>query len=268
MVYSEVVEITPKMAVALLENMVENRSVSERIVKRYAEDMRNGRWMVTNQGIGINEEGKLFDGQHRLWAIIEANVPIQMMVSRGFKKEAVYGVDGGRARSDADRVIISGMSSWVKTKEVAIVRMMLITHAHSRVTETSLATVVDVAHKYEPEFKLVNSWFASHAKGVSACPVRAAVVLALINGIDRQAAEHFVGVLQSGISVFPYDTAIIRFRDFVTQQRVRQTGSSGRVIIMKYAQRALKAVQDKQRITKLVEPSDFIWKLPLEGDTE
>jgi hypothetical protein len=79
--------ITPKMAMDWLEHHnPKNRPISETTVQSYAQDMKNKRWLLTHQGIAFNEDGHLIDGQHRLWAIVMADVEIEMSVTRGIPR--------------------------------------------------------------------------------------------------------------------------------------------------------------------------------------
>jgi hypothetical protein len=64
----------------------------------YARDMEAGRWQLTHQGIAFNNSGELIDGQHRLLAIIEANVAIKMVVSTGMALEYDAPIDQGYGR--------------------------------------------------------------------------------------------------------------------------------------------------------------------------
>lgn len=76
-----VVNVTPAMAKKWLEqNDPKNRSVSFTKVQSLANDMRNGDWKLTHQGICFNDEGKLVDGQHRLQAVVMSEATIQLLV--------------------------------------------------------------------------------------------------------------------------------------------------------------------------------------------
>jgi hypothetical protein len=74
--------VTPDHARLMLSNMIANRKVSRSAVDRYARDMRAGRWHAAS-ALALDSEGRLVDGQHRLLAVIEAGVPVQMQVTRG-----------------------------------------------------------------------------------------------------------------------------------------------------------------------------------------
>lgn len=94
-----VMTITPAIAADWLEHRNKgNRHISAVIVKKYAEAMREGRWMVTHQGIAFDEEGLLLDGQHRLFASVESNITIQANVSVGISRATFSVLDTGRKR--------------------------------------------------------------------------------------------------------------------------------------------------------------------------
>jgi len=75
------------------------RSISLTRVDRYLDDIANGWWAVTHQGIAIDEQGILMDGQHRLKAIIEADKPIISMVCIGVPRDTFTLMDGGFTRA-------------------------------------------------------------------------------------------------------------------------------------------------------------------------
>lgn len=103
--------ITPKRAQELIdtaENVTyttaeglttSNRKVSPQRVARYAEDMQEGFWQPTHQGLAIDTEGNLLDGQHRLAAVVQTGVPVTMMVCYGVPVETFWLMDGGYSRS-------------------------------------------------------------------------------------------------------------------------------------------------------------------------
>ncbi|HEY2041129.1 MAG TPA: hypothetical protein VGH11_00540 [Jatrophihabitans sp.] len=67
-------------AAELLEANTTNRPLSMPVVRGFAEAMGRGEWLVTHQGIAFDVNGVLVDGQHRLAAIIAADVPIELTV--------------------------------------------------------------------------------------------------------------------------------------------------------------------------------------------
>ena len=90
--------ITPKQAENYLEENVENnRPVLDRHVAVLARDMKTGNWVQNGETIKFNGTGALLDGQHRLWACIEAKVPFTTAVARGVPN--LEDVDRGRSRT-------------------------------------------------------------------------------------------------------------------------------------------------------------------------
>jgi len=110
---ARVEKIDPKTARRYLATMVPNRKVKEDTVAQYANDMINAKWLVSPQGIAFDEEGRLFEGQHRMLAVIRADMPVELLVLRGFpvkqaSQKTMDVVDSGVGRSLADRLKLMG----------------------------------------------------------------------------------------------------------------------------------------------------------------
>jgi hypothetical protein len=82
---SRVERIDPQKAQAILDaHWVKDRqrNPSPSVVSSYARSMRAGQWLLTHQGIAIDDNSELIDGVHRLLAVIESGTPIDIMVTR------------------------------------------------------------------------------------------------------------------------------------------------------------------------------------------
>jgi hypothetical protein len=108
---SRVQTISPAKAAEMLEANTTNRPLSRPVVKAFAEAMRRGDWMVTHQGIAFDGNGALVDGQHRLAAVIEADVPVEMTVFTEVDEGTFDVLDTGKRRSAADVLAIEGERS-------------------------------------------------------------------------------------------------------------------------------------------------------------
>jgi hypothetical protein len=97
--------ITPNLALAYLEEAAVNRNVSQPAVKRYASAMKRGQWTLA-QPIIFDPFGRLIDGQHRLFAVVAAGIPVDFNVLRGV--ESIRHLDAGRARKPADVLAMMG----------------------------------------------------------------------------------------------------------------------------------------------------------------
>lgn len=107
---AEVITITPEMAREILELNTNNRPLRPTLVKTYAHDMRSGKWMLNGETIIMNGT-QLLNGQHRLQACIEANVPFRSVVIRGVASNAFPTMDRHGRRSDGDVLEIMGVKN-------------------------------------------------------------------------------------------------------------------------------------------------------------
>jgi hypothetical protein len=110
-VRSKVQTVSPKKAAQMLEANTRNRPLSKPVVKAFAEAMRRGDWMVTHQGIAFDINGVLIDGQHRLAAIVEADVPVAVTVFTEVPEGTFDVLDTGKRRKAADVLAMDGEKS-------------------------------------------------------------------------------------------------------------------------------------------------------------
>ena len=104
--------ITPKLAIRWLEANHGNRNVRERVVTAYARDMQAGRWRLTGEAIKFSADDRLIDGQHRLRAVVQAGVNVDMMVVRGLENEVQEVLDSGAGRTAGDALRMRGETNY------------------------------------------------------------------------------------------------------------------------------------------------------------
>lgn len=100
--------IGPEEAEDILATTSFNRPVSSARVITLANEMRTGKWQLNGEPIIISETGKLLDGQHRLYAIMEAKKHVEMCIVRGASDNSFETIDTGRARSGGDIIAMQG----------------------------------------------------------------------------------------------------------------------------------------------------------------
>jgi hypothetical protein len=100
--------ITPQEAERLLEANEHNRNLRQAWVDSLAGMMSRGEWTLNGETIKLAEDGTLLDGQHRLAAVVAANVTLETVVVRGLPMAAQDTVDIGRGRRLADVLAIEG----------------------------------------------------------------------------------------------------------------------------------------------------------------
>lgn len=109
--FAEVVTITPGLAAFIMSRNDGNRNVRPVKSQHYAEDMLENRWTFNGEPIIIADTGELNDGQHRLEAIIQANICLPFLVTFGASRDSRKTVDQGAARCAADYLAMDGVKN-------------------------------------------------------------------------------------------------------------------------------------------------------------
>ena len=120
---SRVETITPKKALKYLEANTHNRRVRKKTVNFYARQMREGDWDLTGEPIIFSNEDVLLNGQHRLYACIEANTSFKTFVVRGASDTSFAKIDQNIPRQAADIVGREGYTQ--STRKAAAARVVL-----------------------------------------------------------------------------------------------------------------------------------------------
>lgn len=106
------VTVTPEDAAQLLEANGSNRPLNEQHVKRISRQITDGKWRFNGDTIKISSTNDILDGQHRLWAIIEAKIPVETIVVRGIEPDAFSTIDTIRKhRSGSDVLSLIGVTN-------------------------------------------------------------------------------------------------------------------------------------------------------------
>lgn len=104
--------VNPVEAQAWLDEAnVNNRTLRETVVKRYARDIENGLWLDTYDPIKFDTTGKLIDGQHRLAAVVMADEPVRFTIVRNLDPVTQAVVDTGSVRTLKDALDWSGFTN-------------------------------------------------------------------------------------------------------------------------------------------------------------
>lgn len=107
----ELYTITPELAQQWLEKSSPNRRLNDNQVQRYARDMKAGNWALNAETIKFDIHNNLIDGQHRLWAVLISETPIQTFVAQNLPPETMDTVDTGRNRTFANVLQIGGTTN-------------------------------------------------------------------------------------------------------------------------------------------------------------
>lgn len=100
---AQIKKATKQLVDSLLAMNTSNRNPKPSVIDSYARDIVAGKWMLTNQGIGVTSDNVLVDGQHRLLALKKCGYPeIDILLVTGLDPAAQTAVDAHAKRSARD----------------------------------------------------------------------------------------------------------------------------------------------------------------------
>lgn len=235
--YTQIVTVTPEIARQWLEmNMSNNRPVMKSTVHSYARMMRNGNWNLTHQGIAFDERGELIDGQHRLYAVIEANIPVMMNVTYNVHREPgeTFTIDMGRKRTYANIVAMSGISDSVFKNTGTFVSAFIRFKIPGN-RKADPAEILDYTERHYDDLKKVDELCINgthshgNGEGRNRIPaiVGAALMAAIYRGENMNALRMFCDVYRSNDVVECVKAGynpkfVMNLRDYVRNNRPRQ----------------------------------------------
>lgn len=229
---SKVMTITPELAAEMLErNMPTNRPIFKSTVHAYARLMKSGKWNLTHQGIAFDENGMLIDGQHRLKAVIEANIPVQMNVTFDVRHAPgeMFSIDMGRKRTYANITSMSGIYDPVY-KYMGMYVNAYLRYKGQKGHNSEPAETVDYIERHYQDVAmlcdLIGASYHGNARGSDnrRLPgiVGAALLAAMYRGEDKEAIRRFSEVYRrnevSGCEGYNPKYAL-NLRDYVSQYK-------------------------------------------------
>lgn len=265
--YNEVVEVTPTLAASWLEKNENNRPINWNYVAQLARDMKAGRFACTHQGIAFDTEGRLIDGQHRLWAVLEADVPVRIRVFYNEAPENVVQIDGNCPRRAADRMSLGRELGTVRVDELATLRAMVggISMAAKRRTvheEMELLSkhraAVHFAHEHLP---------VTRPAGIANGMTRGVVARAWYCVTNHMFLMRFCEVLRSGMAGNHREHVIVLLRDQLIGLRNHRTTSAARLRQYALTSRALSAYLRGESLSVLRTPTYELFLLPEEVES-
>lgn len=247
---SELVKVTPSLAEHFLSKNTLNRNISHSLVNKYANDMANGNWRLTHQGIAFYDDDSVADGQHRLLAIIKARATLPMMVTYGLEKESSLGIDYHRPRSIVDGIKIGGFSDWIDFKHIALINTIA-----ERKRLTSVESIAWL-EKMKDSVKFATTHLTSK-RYLTNSSSQAAVALAHYNGIDETLLARFCNVFLNGVTENKSESSIIKLRDDFLGNPSQSHG----VKVEKFykTQRVISAFSKGEVLSRLITPKEPIW---------
>jgi hypothetical protein len=220
--------IGPEQAKQYLATNTNNRQVVQSYVDRYAITMKSGLWRRTHMGIAFGADGTLYDGQHRLLAIIKANVEIELMVTRGLTREALDAIDTGGPRKPHDVLAIAdGIKLNRRQRASILAAYWLILHGELKWTRTG-ADVHDLRVAVADHKENVFAILEVLSKQRDSLSGSAALVgsLAIARKTQPEKVDEFVSLLRSGALLTEGHPALVLRNHIGFRSATAATGGS------------------------------------------
>ena len=241
-------EITPEEAAKLLEKNLSNRKLAQPVVARYARDMAAGRWELNGATICVDKDGNLTDGQHRLSAVVSANVPVRMTIAHNVPFSST--LDIGKTRNIADSLRMEYGIANIDSKVVGDINVLVSIAGGAR--KLTPVETLEVFRLYEKQITFLQT--IPNTKSVGS-PVRAAAFVALRdNGCKEESVDRFFRVLTTGYGNGTEDNTAVAFRNFyLSNKALMHGGASERKSLFGYAYATIIAYANgsiAQRVSK------------------
>jgi hypothetical protein len=115
----EKVTLTPGLAALIWQANKRNRDFSFSKGKWFAGIIERGEFFFTHQGIAFYPNGELFDGQHRVAAVILTGKSVEIMTTPNMDPRALYAIDMSKPRTAGEGLTLEGVSDGIEKGKIA-----------------------------------------------------------------------------------------------------------------------------------------------------
>lgn len=248
--------ISPDLAAKLLKHNRNNRNVRPALVRQYAEDMRQGHFDITHQGIAFYQNGDLADGQHRLMAVVESGVSVVMVVTVGMAPSSH--IDMGTKRTEVDSIRIANNNmSWATNRAVAMVNILKTTFPGVGIVTLNDKEAYLMKHQTAVQFAL--DTYRSSTKSLCSSAIPLAFMIAYQNGVSADVLSRAAGILSTGMMTGQKDPAfntMMALRNYLVKYGGR-SGSGYNKLVLYATAHMLSRYASGQPLTRVVIPVKF-----------
>lgn len=258
--------VTPEMALDwLTQRNTLNRNYGEGHGAKLGSDLAAGRWWLHHQGIGFRIDGRLQDGQHRLYQIVETGVPALLAVYLNITDDAQAAIDTQRVRKADDVAALRGID--LDRNHIAIVRRAMQGQAKTFLGWSNQEAIEHTSRHIEGAEWVWKSCPRNRAA------VRGAILRAWYWEKKDRIAE-FCSILVSGTridgTVKPEDKAAVYLARWLGQGGDANHGANGKLDgsrdsdnrIYGKTTRALEAFLKGEQIEKFPPTDREVWTMP------
>ena len=215
--------VTPNLAEETLKHNKKNRTLTQARVDEFVGLMKAGLFQCTHQGIALDDEGNVIDGQHLLSAIVKSKCSVYMLVSKGVPEETRLAVDTGKSRSPLAIAKIVGRIGD--------------TNPHYAIARVLKLGPVKSSQAHVPA-QILFGWVDTFHDGIDAVLPSGNGINATILSViarasytkDRKRLKEFIDVYKTSQVKDEGDTAAIKLKLFVLNQQSLK-GSGGAIQI-------------------------------------
>lgn len=215
---SEVMLVTPELAEEWLGKNSHNRPVRQKRVDDLAAAIKRGEWKMNGDAIRFSKTDVLLDGQHRLWAIVMAEQPVESLVMTGLDDGVQETMDTGARRNLKDALTLRGVTNANKVAATLAYWFRYSTgqvrYVNARPSIAQAIELLDANPGIVEAIKVANR-VLDHISGVSAAMLASAYYE--LSTIDDEAAEEFFARLADGVNLGPHSPILIYRRQLERQ---------------------------------------------------
>lgn len=252
--------ITPSLANKYLAlNIEQQRKTKPANISIMAEAIKAGKWRITGDTIKFNVDGKLIDGQNRLYAVVEANKAIKTYVARNVPNESITVIDTGCARTGQDALKISGFTDTTH-EHVSVIAPLLFNGNNGISLKYRLGAqnLVETYSFYKPAIDFA----VTNLKGIRQ-QVKAVIARAYYS-VDQKELLRFCTILREGFSseeIRLEDSGVIKLREFLIRTKGNANSAKGKEIYEK-TEFVLNAYLHKTLVTSLRSTKTELYQIP------
>jgi len=227
---AETVTVTPQMALKWLQDDPRpNRIVRQVDVNKFAREMITGRWRFNGEPIRFNTLGRLIDGQHRLWAIVESEVSLPMSVVRNLQDDTIFVTDIGRGRNLAQFLsLMEQKDTGVLAAAVTCHHRWLSTATYNALAPNLTPTIQDLLTVYQDHGDVLKASLkavrAVRAKRLGSAGLWGSIMVPLNALSEEDAADFFKRYVT--LASMEQDHPVMRLRARLEAARTPRGGMS------------------------------------------
>ena len=259
MTHSEM-QVTPAMATSFLSaqdmSPLKQRSVNTTQVRRYAEIMKAGNWQTNGESLKFSGT-QLLDGQHRLYALLEAGVTLPFLVVNDINPSSFTTIDQGIPRSPKHLLEMRGYN--YTHSVIVVAKTVCLYKKHGMVFANASGNIKRaIDAKTLMEFIIANgSDLQLSTQIAKSCRLGHNSILAVVQFLNREHShvDEFFDRLRDGITLQKNDP-IRLLRDKLLMNRVGAIRRANPVVTSAWCFKVWNAHVRQQSLSRLSYAAD------------